>query len=411
MKTRLILSIACSFFLINSAWAQQCGIYGLYWETSTSTRYLTSVDPVTGTFSIVNSIPNSNHSFLDAGVFNSNTDEYSFITANSGFNRTLMTIEVANGNIQQQHAFPNTGNVSDYFIGLEHNYNSNMFYGLFKDDSTSTYHFSSFNPVNGTFLTLNNIPGLEGLIPHSFVLLPNSNHYVFMGMDAALGSQIYTLNLTTGSIVNQHIFPNLGNNTGGVTGLEYDPATNRIYGLLGNTSTSTTSLVTVDPVSGSYNIINHIPNYRGTVNGATVLNSDDGQYTCIGTDIFNDYYIYTLDIANGNVLYQHPFPNTGNITDSYSNLFYNSCAIIPVSNTVETRTVDIYPNPAKNLIHLKSDKSIIKLTVTDAFGRKVFEDFNIKNSYSLNADRFKEGVYFAIIEMAEKTEKLRFIIE
>ncbi len=70
----------------------------------------------------------------------------------------------------------------------------------------------------------------------------------------------------------------------------------------------------------------------------------------------------------------------------------------------EFDNISIYPNPFDNYFSLKSDDNILKIIITNAIGRKVFE-MQISDEKKINLEHLPSGVYFLNIEL-EKNKKL-----
>jgi len=65
----------------------------------------------------------------------------------------------------------------------------------------------------------------------------------------------------------------------------------------------------------------------------------------------------------------------------------------------ETRKIKIYPNPANNLVTIKSDDYINNIVVFSSDGKKVFEVKEINNkSYNLLINNLATGIYYLIVD-------------
>lgn len=83
--------------------------------------------------------------------------------------------------------------------------------------------------------------------------------------------------------------------------------------------------------------------------------------------------------------------------------------LVDVENITNER-INIYPNPAKDIININGIKAKSIISISDINGRKVFEK-NIESSENetINIENLFPGVYFLNIENKIITEKLKFI--
>ena len=293
-------------------------------------------------------------------------------------------------------------------VCLQNDNITNTIYCLFTDDLTSTVYLASINQFNGALSIINSIPGLTGIVNFASVFTENNNRYTFSGIDVNQIPQMYTLDATTGNILYQHPFANSGIYYDVVYGLEFDPISSQIYGLLGEVPSGLNSIVSVDPVLGTYAILDSIPGLSGTVNFATVLNYDTGEYSLIGTDNSQNQFIYTFDINTGNLLYQAPMPNA-----SFSGLFYRPCSNnypLGINNKQIELEIEVYPNPASHLVQLKSNLPILNLTVFNMLGESVYEIENTGTIFTLNISNLNNGVYILVSETGHTITKPKLVV-
>lgn len=79
-------------------------------------------------------------------------------------------------------------------------------------------------------------------------------------------------------------------------------------------------------------------------------------------------------------------------------------------NTNKSLGVEVYPNPAKASIHIRSKSPLISLTLVDLFGKKSRFEGDNKQLYILNTKTFHNGIYILRIETLEgsSTQKILF---
>lgn len=75
----------------------------------------------------------------------------------------------------------------------------------------------------------------------------------------------------------------------------------------------------------------------------------------------------------------------------------------------ENNKIQIYPNPTKNIIHIKNNSEIEKITIFDYLGEKVLTQ--TQNNNEINVENLSKGIY--LIEIYSENEKVykKFIKE
>lgn len=80
----------------------------------------------------------------------------------------------------------------------------------------------------------------------------------------------------------------------------------------------------------------------------------------------------------------------------------------------DDNAIDVYPNPAKDLINLKTKDSSVKIkmvTFYSILGTEI-ASFNINNNYAeLRLDRLKAGRYLMTYVLSDNTQKVTQIIK
>ena len=66
---------------------------------------------------------------------------------------------------------------------------------------------------------------------------------------------------------------------------------------------------------------------------------------------------------------------------------------------MSTSKSQVYPNPAKNMIHFVNE-NMKNIRITDVAGKLMFTDVNVRNSnYQVNISEYSKGIYFYQIEL------------
>jgi hypothetical protein len=65
-----------------------------------------------------------------------------------------------------------------------------------------------------------------------------------------------------------------------------------------------------------------------------------------------------------------------------------------IEENSDNTSVNIYPNPAKNLINIKSSDKIENVKIYNLTGQIVFDKMINDNSVQINTSEYKSGIYF-----------------
>jgi hypothetical protein len=90
--------------------------------------------------------------------------------------------------------------------------------------------------------------------------------------------------------------------------------------------------------------------------------------------------------------------------------FSNALSAINTTMGVENikkSTINIYPNPVKSILNIKTDDKIKTIELYDEIGRKVK---NLSNSNVINLENLNKGIYYLKIQ-TEKSSSVEKIIK
>lgn len=95
-----------------------------------------------------------------------------------------------------------------------------------------------------------------------------------------------------------------------------------------------------------------------------------------------------------------------NYNKAYSEVF---CIDSILTNTAELvkHELNVFPNPADNWLIIQSDHSLGKVSVFDAHGKLMINDYTSRHSMVLDLLKFKSGLYF--IEVGNHQQTIKFI--
>lgn len=146
-------------------------------------------------------------------------------------------------------------------------------------------------------------------------------------------------------------------------------------------------------------------------NNLEYLNVQNGNNQLL-TGVFYNFqpYIYDRFIATGNpnlsCIYVDDAPySTANWTNIDTNSHFveteAACNALAVDLVSLDEKIRIYPNTVKDILHIKSTKTIDQISIYSLLGKKVMA-FNAINNQSINVKDLKKGIYYVRIKAGNK---------
>ena len=86
----------------------------------------------------------------------------------------------------------------------------------------------------------------------------------------------------------------------------------------------------------------------------------------------------------------------------------NDCSTQSVKD-ISFYNIDVYPNPASNVINVRSEFTIDNLSVLDLTGRTVKQQISNNKEFSLDVSDLAKGVYLVKLSSGEKEAVTKFI--
>lgn len=136
----------------------------------------------------------------------------------------------------------------------------------------------------------------------------------------------------------------------------------------------------------------------GLPNIFNILYKNTGNNVFVQTQILGGEYIADCILADFNSDGLKDIIIQGFVDDT--NVYWNTSQVLSTSEHIETkREIELYPNPVKDFINLKSDKEIYSITIYNTIGQKIlYKDVNSK-TFNLDISNLSVGTY--IIELNE----------
>lgn len=111
----------------------------------------------------------------------------------------------------------------------------------------------------------------------------------------------------------------------------------------------------------------------------------------------------------------HAWPGTGSTVDYDTDQeiwdFFSRFTLdpVPVANMKSEKTeTNVYPNPAKSIIHIETAENKGEVLILDASGRVIYRQDHFRN---IDTDRFSDGLYYMKIVNGKKSSIKKIMIE
>lgn len=297
---KYLYSLIFFFIFTISSYSQNCNSYALHHDMNLDVEFFTKLDPITGEITLLDSIEGVHLVQHGFSAIDGDQGYYFFHGIDNNNQGKLYSLSLYDGSIVNSVAFP-PANANGNIIEMHYHPYNGLLYALNWDFSSSMEFFVSLNPLTGELIKIDSIPDVKYVqLDYSGINYFNDEFY-FIGIDSMNTSRLYTMDMNTGAVLNNPVFP--GNNiNGGVNELEVDPYSGNLISLHYDQVEMAEYFVRVDPVTGIVTKVSSIPNVQLIQAGFSAVNSSDGQYYFYGIDENNDSKLYTIDIYSGEVL-------------------------------------------------------------------------------------------------------------
>lgn len=256
--------------------------------------------------------------------------------------------------------------------------------------------------------------------------------FLFKSIETAWGSRtsgndivelefsFFTGGATTGTAPFRALI--FGDNAGAgatLAALQFDPATNELSGLATLNNAGTIGLFGFNLGAGNTDLILPANTWvtagcaYDTVTGELRWKTDFMNVDAVFTNVAN--VIPGMSPLETNFL---SFGNTGNVAainyvfDDYVSRAADTDQLLSVDNVqLEASKISLYPNPASDVITLKTDISISNISIANNLGQVVLsKGSNFSQTNEINISNLNPGIYFMSINSDDgKTETRKFV--
>jgi hypothetical protein len=207
-------------------------LYGLHWNNLEQREYFVSVDPATGAMTIIDSIPYVHYIATGPSytTYDKNNHRYFFQGIDDFGGYHLYAINALTGQVLSSPTYqPSIGNVYE----LQYDISTNSMYGMYRDNVNHHIFLVNMDPITLATTIVDSISGLDNtcVSPHYVTFDQVNHHYIFLGMDHSWQKRLYTVDVNTGQVLSNPLFPVLLYSYENVIELEIDNATGEFFAL------------------------------------------------------------------------------------------------------------------------------------------------------------------------------------
>ncbi len=355
------------------------------------TEFLTTVDPTTGNFSIIDSLPGVNFIYGDVTAYDRNNKRYIFKGIDFGGNSRLYCIDATSGAILSQPLF--NLNVGEF----QYDNASNTLFGLYIDNglmflisidiSTATTSIIAGLPVLGMSSGTTSFDEVNG----NFILQSSAS--------------FYSINVNTGNIV-------VNSAPTSFSELQFDNVSGKLYGLhLG----STTDVVDININAGTYTTIANMP-VMGYASTLTSFDEMNNIYTYGASST-----LFSVDVNSGTIVSSPAFPvvfpgeniielHYDNANGTLYGLHWGEIrTTVGLSNNGLTTSANfsVYPNPTSTQLTIDTEEDVDRIEILDITGETIKSE--ILKTNTINVSDLPSGIYFIKVATAEGSIAKRFV--
>jgi gliding motility-associated-like protein len=166
-------------------------------------------------------------------------------------------------------------------------------------------NLATMNYSNLSLNRLGNIPGVTWVPADNTTYDANHQRFFFQGNATSVPPyNLYTVNAVSGAVIYNPICPSPAGTSGWVSGLQYDNATDTLYGIY--LSGNSASFCRVDPATGVVTAISTLAGFAGY--NFSTFDTRDHRYICVSGE-----QLWVIDAATGAVLSNPAFSPTQGI--------------------------------------------------------------------------------------------------
>lgn len=374
--------------------------------THAQSEYFVEIDPSTGNFNKISRIPGVN--WINPGI--STYDElhhlYFFSGSADAKNWQLYTINALTGEVLNSPliSFPDT---LSSINNLHYSSTDNIIYCIHYNGLEKNLFFATLNPITAEYKDVKEVSGPKYGIGYSTI--DNNNQLVYSIVPDFDTLSLYTFEIKSGNVINKTTVPSSINN------IIYNNKTKKLIGFYSKRDSTTSIysqfLVSIDPKTGSMNIINKIPDVSYLLGLANnyVINETTNEFTAVLFDSYKIPRLYTFNIDSGMKINDPAFYQVRNDSDNiicfqFDNQLGKLFGIHWESRDEHWQDISdsviVYPNPFtdETVLNLRKSYRNIRVNLFNNSGKYIstFYYANVPNAL-IRRNGLPSGIYYAIV--------------
>lgn len=171
--------------------------------------------------------------------------------------------------------------------------------------SAQDEHFVSLDPADASFSKIGLLNNVNWIQPKISAYSQALHRYYFCGSYGLTNWRLYTVDAYTGNVIDSPSFLNELQPMENIYSLEYNDADNKLYGMHWDGVGKEQSLISVDPASGAFQTIAHIPGLSAGAMTA-MIDGTHNRYYFPGIDTGGNSRLYVIDMSNGAIVAAPP---------------------------------------------------------------------------------------------------------
>jgi hypothetical protein len=283
--------------------------------SKSQTEYLVTVDPSTGNFTKINSIPGVQYVYLSLNAFEEHANSFIFTgSPPSNTPEYLYSLNNSNGDIIENPAC--SVSIDSYLYGDS----SKTLYGIVPIGVPNRLHLVSINTKIGSYAsisTLNNdLAGFGGMTYNN-----NLNQLIIYGFDSNEVYRFYIIDGTTGNTISSNA------TTNNFLEFHFDNTSNQLYGFRYN-SNYLFQMGTINPVNSAFSPVFNVPAGEEIIDQTSTFDEKDQQYIIPTTNNSGDWHLYFINVGTGEIVYRDPVEAVHGAADNVVEYKYDNISNI-----------------------------------------------------------------------------------
>ncbi len=418
VKKILIIFSFC-FSLCNNSFAQK--------------EFLVNINSALGTHNQIDSLPGVNWiQVIPKGkTFDKTNHRFIFVGIDNLNQNRLYSVDAPTATILSSPVFPILQNQGDNISELYYDNVSDTLYALHWDSNEGKEYLVWIDIASGLFTKINSIPGVQYIAIGGDAFDEINHRFILTGMGSS-GTNLISIDATSGAVIYNPVFPPSGT-SGNFGNFQMDNSTGILYALHWDAMNSIEYLSKINPVDGSFQNVNSLPQINLIVTAEGAFNELSKEYL-FETPGAAGLELVTVDAISGNIIYSPSFPNLNSPENIIQFQFDNSdgtlyglnwdTTTLHIEDTLTSNQnenlktksiVSIYPNPATNQLTVESvgSKQFAegRIEITNSLGVTVYaESVNLKSKI-INLKSFPSGIYFIKLYFGDGTMEVRKFVK